>query len=284
MRILDSQLRLDRFFRNLVRSQHRLLILDYDGTLAPFCLERDRARPYPGVRDRLRRILAAETTRVLLLSGRPAAEVARLLVSELPTLDPVPEIWGCHGYERKLPRGPVVSAPLPGGVRRALEEAAAAAVRLGWTSRLERKSAGVAAHSRGLDPGPAAERLEELWAAWQEIAAGAGLRVQSFDGGIELQAPPADKGAAVAELLATQPADCAIAYLGDDATDEDAFAALGSAGLAVLVRAELRPTRAHLWLRPPKELLDFLDAWHRLTAPGPLTEPALAPAGGEPSP
>jgi len=30
------------------------------------------------------------------------------------------------------------------------------------------------------------------------------------------------------------------------------------------VRPVLRPTRAHLWLRPPDDLLGFLDRWRRV--------------------
>ena len=53
----------------------------------------------------------------------------------------------------------------------------------------------------------------------------------------------------------------AIAYLGDDATDEDAFAALGERGLSVLVAPRPRPTFARAWLTAPVEVLEFLADW-----------------------
>jgi trehalose-6-phosphatase len=68
-----------------------------------------------------------------------------------------------------------------------------------------------------------------------------------------------------------------VAYLGDDRTDEDAFKALAGRGLAVLVREELRPTAAAVWLRPPVELLDFLQRW--MTACPPRTA-TVARKGG----
>jgi trehalose-6-phosphatase len=52
-----------------------------------------------------------------------------------------------------------------------------------------------------------------------------------------------------------------VAYLGDDLTDEDAFAAVGDRGLSFLVRGEARASNARYWLRPPEELLEFLDGW-----------------------
>ena len=51
------------------------------------------------------------------------------------------------------------------------------------------------------------------------------------------------------------------AYLGDDLTDEDAFGAIKGKGMGVLVRTELRATAADLWIRPPDELLRFLELW-----------------------
>jgi trehalose 6-phosphate phosphatase len=56
-------------------------------------------------------------------------------------------------------------------------------------------------------------------------------------------------------------ADLAVAYLGDDQTDEDAFVRLRGRGLCILVRPELRPTAAAMWLRPPGELIGFLRQW-----------------------
>jgi trehalose 6-phosphate phosphatase len=55
--------------------------------------------------------------------------------------------------------------------------------------------------------------------------------------------------------------DTPAAYLGDDATDERAFRAISGRGLSVLVRPSWRQTAAELWLRPPEELLDFLNRW-----------------------
>ena len=68
-------------------------------------------------------------------------------------------------------------------------------------------------------------------------------------------------GTAVKQILSQESAARPVAYLGDDLTDEDAFAALGNRGYSVLVRTEVRESAARFWLRPPEELLEFLDAW-----------------------
>jgi len=82
-----------------------------------------------------------------------------------------------------------------------------------------------------------------------------------FDGGVEIRAREADKGAAVRNFLREIDRDTPAAYLGDDTTDESAFRALEGRGLSVLVRPEWRPTAAQQWLKPPGELLDFLGLW-----------------------
>jgi trehalose-phosphatase len=78
---------------------------------------------------------------------------------------------------------------------------------------------------------------------------------------VELRARGFSKQHAVEAVLAETPGDGAVAYLGDDYTDEDAFRAVKPRGLAVLVRPDFRETEADLWIRPPRELAAFLVNW-----------------------
>ncbi len=87
------------------------------------------------------------------------------------------------------------------------------------------------------------------------------MHLLPFDGGLELRPTDRTKGTAVGQILAEEPATVPAAYLGDDLTDEDAFAAVGNRGFSILVRTEVRASCARFWLRPPEELLEFLDAW-----------------------
>ena len=66
---------------------------------------------------------------------------------------------------------------------------------------------------------------------------------------------------AVKTVLSQTGENSAVAYLGDDMTDEDAFQAVKARGLAVLVRPQFRPTAADVWLRPPEELVAFMQHW-----------------------
>jgi trehalose-phosphatase len=82
-----------------------------------------------------------------------------------------------------------------------------------------------------------------------------------FNGGIEIRGTGCTKATAVTRILRDESPHTPAAYLGDDRTDEDAFRALADRGLCVLVGNEPRLSAAHFWLRPPDELLAFLDRW-----------------------
>lgn len=67
------------FFREVARARRSALLLDYDGTLAPFELDRNQAVPYPGVTELLQDIMDTGRTRVVIISGRRAQELGPLL-------------------------------------------------------------------------------------------------------------------------------------------------------------------------------------------------------------
>ncbi len=254
--------RLREFFADLASATHSRLLLDYDGTLAPFRQQRMEARPYDGVIERLGRIQQAPTSGITMISGRPATEVATLL----QPLSGI-EIRGAHGLELRTAEGELEQMPLDDADADALRTARNQLEGFGMITALEEKTGGLALHWRE-QPTHATEQMRALAVRlWTPLIAGTSLRLLSFDGGLELRVTRPHKGDAVEAIRQALPCDARVAYLGDDATDEDAFRSIGTDGLAVLVRAEYRATAASIWLRPPQELLVFLDAWIAATCP-----------------
>lgn len=240
------------FFSRFQSSAVPALLLDYDGTLAPFTERRLDARPYPGVLPLLQSI-AARGTRLVVISGRPCEEVLSLL-----RLEPAPEVWGLHGRERRLPDGTQVRRTVDEHGRRALKALGAWFARSGFADCCEQKAASLALHWRGR---PLATR-EALRMCAAQAPGRERFRVLPFDAGMEFCLPGADKGDAVRGVLDELGDRAVAAYLGDDVTDEDAFREIKGRGLGVLVRAQPRSTAAEAWLKPPDELLAFLGAWH----------------------
>ena len=255
MQVLTPGLDMQAFTRRIARARERVLMLDYDGTLAPFHVRPELALPYAEASTALREIVRAGGTRIVVVSGRPADEVPPLL-----GLAPLPEIWGAHGRERLSPDGTrTVTAP-DGDVRALLDRAAGDVAGLRGT-RVERKLASIALHWRGSSDEEAKRARDTALELWEPLTHEGRLEMLPFEGGIELRAAGHSKANAVAAVLAETSGDSAVAYLGDDLTDEDAFRAIKPRGLAVLVRPELRETAADVWLKPPHELASFLQRW-----------------------
>ena len=248
---------LDPFFEQLGSSGQAVLFLDYDGTLAPFCVDRDAAVPYPGVTEILEAMLGMGHTRLVMVSGRPVSDVMRLL-----NISSRPEIWGAHGMERCLPDGDCERMPLGDAMLQGLSRARAWAKAESLAAHYEEKPGSIAIHFRGLPARDAWKLEDNARAALEPIAEKSGLKLCPFDGGLELRPPHITKARTVNTVLSEMPAGTPAAYLGDDMTDEDAFRAIGRRGLSVLVRTEPRPSLASVWVRPPEQLLALLQRWH----------------------
>ncbi|QLA15452.1 trehalose-phosphatase [Desulfolutivibrio sulfoxidireducens] len=232
-----------------------ILLLDYDGTLAPFRDRRDQAVPYPGVVETLGRLPAHGPGRFAVVSGRMGAEVADFLHPARPS-----EIWGCHGAERLSPGGAPRIQAMPWQWEEALRRAFDLAAEAAPAGALEWKTVSLALHWRGMDTAEQQRLARHVGSLWAELARQTGLVPHAFDGGLELRPPGWDKGLAVRAMRRENPG-AALVYLGDDLTDEDAFQALGPSDIGVLVRERPRLTLARYRITPPGELLGFLRVW-----------------------
>lgn len=260
MEKLNSQQTLASFMNKLHKSQPRALLLDYDGTLAPFQIEREQAFPYPEVIKVLETIIESGHTRVVLVSGRWIKELIPLL-----GLKQLPEIWGCYGLEHLQADGTYQIAHLDLPAMQGLIEAENWLVKMGLADYCEHKPGSLAIHWRGQTTEVIKTINDKLWRNLALFIEQADLRVDEFDEGIELRIYKGDKGLVVRSLLQEMGPAAVVAYLGDDLTDECAFKAIKDQGISILVRPQLRPTAADFWLKPPEELCDFLKSWAEIT-------------------
>ena len=259
MKALEDQEQCASFLDQLRATTERVLLLDYDGTLAPFSVDRAHAFPYPEIPGLVARIIA-QGTRVVLVTGRAARELI-----PLSGIQPHPEIWGSHGMERIRPDGSYHAGALTDEEHSGLLLASQLTEAEGFERRTEIKPGGIAVHWRD-EPEPSAAAIRQrVCHIWSPLLAEYPFRLLEFDGGVELRVSKWSKGTAVASILKELSRHAAVAYLGDDSTDEDAFRALKGRGLSVLVRGEPRLTDADIWLQPPGELIRFLQEWLRET-------------------
>jgi trehalose-phosphatase len=234
------------FFDRLQTAPASALLLDYDGTLAPFQIERNNAYPYPEVVPLLGKILKRGSSRIVIVTGRRVADLKPLL----QPLDNL-EIWGAHGLERLLPDGTYQKTQIASSTVELLSQAEAWVAESNLAPLAEFKPGGIAIHWRGRAESEAKAVEAQVREAWTAFARSGDLKLLRFESGLELRVVRPDKGDAVASIAGESSPLTEIAYLGDDLTDEDSFRALNGRGLTVLVRPEYRQTAAQVWLKPP---------------------------------
>lgn len=224
-------------------SRRLVLVLDFDGTLCPIVEDRARAR----MASSTRRCLAvlARSCPVVVVSGRARADVA----SRLAGL-PLAGIVGNHGAEE-------ATGTPPPGVRR-------------WRGSLKRDLAhlaGVEVEDKGYSLSVHFRRAPRRQDAHRAIRAVVDrLRgARAVEGHAVVNVVPAGaphKGSAVRKWRRRLGTD-AVIYVGDDVTDEDAFALGGPSLLAVRVGSSRRTAASH-HLRDQSEIERLLCELARL--------------------
>jgi len=99
MRILDVHGDNAPFFQELAQAKRRVLVVDYDSVIAP-CSAAPSGMPYPTVTELLDCIMTTSRTRVVVITGGEAAELAS------PLSGPTPDVW-----EGDPSRGPDTMLP-----------------------------------------------------------------------------------------------------------------------------------------------------------------------------
>ncbi|WP_118858498.1 trehalose-phosphatase [Sphingomonas mesophila] len=224
------------------------LFLDLDGTLVEFADTPEAI----DVCDRLRGLLKALDERldgrIAVVSGRALADLARRL--DLPTLP----MAGSHGAERRTADGRTDSSAASEAVLAATLEANEFALEQALT--VEAKPFGVALHFRQR---PELEPAVDSFAA--QVAERHGLAVQKGSMVRELRLPGRTKGDVVRLFMDEPPFDRGRPLmLGDDITDEDAFAAVNALGGASVLVGPERPTAARYRLPDVTAVREWLAA------------------------
>lgn len=227
-------------FAQLAERSRLLLCLDYDGSLAEIAAEPSRAFPAAGIRETLARLAEVPSRlTVAIVTGRSVAEARRLLGASRGLI-----FSGLHGLEIARPDGTSYVAPVALACSPELDRIRdwlALNVPPQQGFHIEDKGIAVGLHYRAVEPRMAhviAERFTEF------VAANAPrLKVMRLKMLAEAIPQAASKAHAVAALHETVAAPHVTAFVGDDVTDEDAFAALGTGDVGILV-GRARPSRA----------------------------------------
>lgn len=229
------------------------MFLDYDGTLTPIVSQPEDAVLSDSMRGVLKQL--AGLCAVAIVSGRDRADVEPLVA-----LDGL-VFAGSHGFDIK---GPGLRMEYEGGKER-LPDLAAAEQELHQRidpiagARVERKRFAIANHYRNVaeeDVPRVEQAVREVLADHERLRLSHGKKVLELRPDIDW-----DKGRAVfwlLEALGLDGDDVLPFYLGDDVTDEDAFAALSGRGIGVIVGDPSYKTNADYRLGNTPEVEVFL--------------------------
>ena len=240
----------------LINGKMPAVFLDYDGCLSPIVKDPDKAVMTEEMRDTLRRL--ADVCSVAVVSGRDRANVEKLV--QLDNL----YYAGSHGFDISGPNNMHIE---PGGAKEAIPALDKANKTLDERLKdvegvlVERKRYAIAVHYRNVPDNQVNRVLqvtEEVIAQHPELKKGPGKKIMELKPNLDWH-----KGKAVLwlmeELDLNQP-DILPIYIGDDITDEDAFATLQGQGIGVMVGEHDEQTAAEYRLENVEEVQVFLEA------------------------
>ncbi|WP_028661653.1 trehalose-phosphatase [Saccharomonospora saliphila] len=222
---LPAELR--RAIVQIARTPRLLVACDYDGTLAPITTDPDDARARPESVGALRSLATLHETTSAVISGRALRDLA--ILSRLPA---EVHLVGSHGSEFDIgfvheldPQARDLHNTVHAELERIVDGVDGAV--------LEAKPASIAVHVRRADRQQARRVIDAVHAGpstWDGVTTTDGKEV------VELSVVRTDKGNAL-DTLRHQAGATAAVFLGDDVTDEKAFARLHGPDLGVKVGA-----------------------------------------------
>jgi trehalose 6-phosphate synthase/phosphatase len=219
---------LDELLARMTAAAPLILLLDYDGCLVPFAPIPDLAQPDTEVLDLLRALSARPLTQVHVVSGRSRDDVEAWL-GDLPIA-----LHAEHGLWSRLPGEPGRAAPVDASWKERVRP-----ILLDYADRtpgtlVEEKAAGLAWHFRMADAQYGRSQANELRKHLTELLSNTPVEIVPGHRVIELRPHGINKGRIVGPLIERASAGLIVA-IGDDATDEDMFAALPPPGIGIRV-------------------------------------------------
>ena len=232
-------------------ARRRLVILDYDGTVKPFCDEPQDAVPDEELKDLLVRLAGCPGTTVAIISGRDCETMGKWF-ADLPV--GLAAEHGLWRYDRSIGQW-LLREPLDNEWKERFRPILEDFVDRTPGSLLEEKDYALAWHYRNCTREIAERRVIEIKNALEPLMESHSLTF--LDGNHVLEVKPAtiDKGVAAHHWMREGYDFMLVA--GDDVTDEDMFRVAPESAWTIKVRNE--PTLARYSVRNPYELRSLLD-------------------------
>lgn len=259
------------------QAQSRLIMLDYDGTLAPFATLPQSATPTSKVIKILERLAQDEDSIVALISGRSRADLERWFAG-------IDNLWLAAEH------GAVLWSPISRSWEQSHHQASDE-----WKKRvypilehfvdrtpgsfIEEKEFSLVWHYRMADPEFGDWLANDLVANLDHMLAESPVKAVKGEKTVEVRSLWTNKGQVYSRLNDSGSVPDFIMAAGDDVTDEDLFARLPES--AWTIRVGRNQSRARYYLTNPDEMVALLA---QLVACPPNTIPNRKPFTGKDHP
>ncbi len=237
--------------RRIAGTEHLLVAMDFDGTMAPLVDHAGDARALPRSAAAFAGLAELPRTTTALISGRALDSLRAVAFPPENTL-----LIGSHGAEVWM--GPGSSQlMLDDGQRELLAEVRKELAEIAEQAPgtlLEDKPAGVVLHTRLASADVAEDAVAAARAVLQDRS---GVFLKTGHRVLETSVVNASKGEGIAFLRQAAGAT-AVVFAGDDTTDEDAFGSLVPGDLGVKVGLDF--TQAEFRVEAPVHICELLEA------------------------
>ena len=259
-RFLDATSR-KRLEEDFAKSHVKLILLDFDGTIAPISNNPDMVEPSKTILLILNEMTKNPNTTIVVVSGRTRNDLERwfgkmrvnLVAEHGAWIKEINDVW----------RMPV---PLTSEWKNKLLPTMRSYVDKLPGSTLEEKEFTLVWHYRAANPELSSLRAKELADELKNLIVNTDLQVLIGKKTLEVKSVKVDKGTAAQHWISNNHYDL-ILSMGDDRTDEDVFKVLS--GNAVSIRIGIAPSRARYYLRSQAEvtqLFEQLSSLERINA------------------
>ena len=261
---LDHEI-LEQMLQEYTAADKRLLLLDYDGTLAPFTDDPQRATPDDDLIQVLKELAADPHNRVVIISGRDRTALQNWL-GHLP-INFIAEhgVW-LKKADSEWKLFQTMNNEWKAQIRPVLEQY----VNRTTGSFIEEKEYSLVWHYRRADNQQGLERARELKSHLTFLAANNDLQVLDGNKVIEIKTSGINKGTAAARWIAGYHPDF-IFTIGDDRTDEDTFRAMPPTAYSVKVGVMPR-SLARFHVDDTVDVRRVLHAMAKVSVPAPAAE------------
>lgn len=247
--ILDTTT-IQKMIADFGKAQKRCILLDYDGTLAPYQKLPSLATPSNDLINLLSELASEPANEIVVISGRDADTLEKWL-GDLP-INLVAEHGACIRYRNEVWQLQATQSPAwKEEIRPILE----LFVNRCPGSFIEEKKNTLAWHYRNTNPDLGFTRSRELRNSLLQLTTNTPLQVIDGNKVIEVRLIGMDKGATAINLVGHFKPDF-ILCIGDDTTDEDMFRVLRDDGYTIKIGSGNTAALYTLWSQ--KDVLPLL--------------------------